>query len=228
MAMFTCEGQHDRDDAREFLHIVRPFALTGDLSRVADYIARYRRGGKLFAFLTHIDVEVRRAAAMALALGDKKAIEPLVAALHDSDVLVCQRAEDALWAIWFRAGNNRSCCLLKCGARHLKHGNLDTAIEKFSLAIETDPEFAEAYNQRAIAYYLAERYHDSIHDCRRALERMPRHFGALAGMGHCHAQLGNLSDAQQCYHQALVINPRMEGIAASLEQIHTLLEKPAA
>ncbi len=227
--MFPCEGQHDRDEAVEFLHSLQPFLSTGDLSRAADDIARYAHGGQLYTFLSHVDVQVRRAAAMALTLlGDKQAVEPLVAALHDSDVLVSQCAEDALWAIWFRAGNNRSCCHLKCGAHHLKHGNLDTAMEKFSLAIETDPEFAEAYNQRAIAYYLAERYTDSINDCRRALERMPRHFGAMAGMGHCHAQLGNLSEARQCYHQALAINPRMEGIAASLEQIRTLLEKPAA
>ncbi|EQD35238.1 trfA protein, partial [mine drainage metagenome] len=149
MAMLSSAGQSDRDDAREFLKAIKPFVLTGDLSRAAECIGRSWCGGKLCVFLTHSDAEVRRAAAMALTLlGDKKAIEPLSAALHDADEQVHALSEDALWAIWFRGGNNRSCCHLKCGTHHLKHGNLDTAIEKFSLAIEADPEFAEAYNQR--------------------------------------------------------------------------------
>ena len=228
MAMMPSEQQPGRDDAQEFLNVLEPFVRTGDLNRAAECIGRSWCSGKLCAFLKHSKLEVRRAAAMALTLlGDKKAIDPLVAALQDADPRVHELAEDALWAIWFRAGNNRACCYLKCGTHHLKHGNLDTATEKFNLAIQADPEFAEAYNQRAIACYLAERYVDSIADCRRVLAIMPQHFGAMAGMGHSHAHLGNLFDAQRCYQQALEINPHMDGIAASLAEIRSLLEKPA-
>ena len=229
MAKTPIEQQPKRDEAQEFLNILEPFVRAGDLNRAAECIGRSWCGGKLCAFLTHGRPEVRRAAAMGLTLlGNTKAIDPLVAALHDTDSRVYELAEDALWAIWFRAGNARACCYLKCGAHHLKHGNLDTATEKFNLAIQADPGFAEAYNQRAIAGYLAERYTDSIDDCRRTLAIIPRHFGAMAGMGHCHAHLGNFSEARQCYCEALAINPHMEGIAASLEQIRALLEKPAA
>jgi Flp pilus assembly protein TadD len=229
MAMMPGEQQPIRDDAREFLNTFEPFVRAGNLAGAAECIGRSWCGGKLCAFLKHSTVDIRRAAAMALAmLGDKKAIDPLAAALHDTDIQVHALAEEALWAIWFRAGNNRACCYLKCGMSHLKHGNLDTATEKFNLAIQADPEFAEAYNQRAIAGYLAERYADSIADCRRVLELMPHHFGAMAGMGHCHAQLGNLSEAQSCYRQSLDINPRMDGIIAALAEVRALLGKPAA
>ena len=229
MAKPPSEQQPKRDEAQEFLNILEPFVHAGDLNRAAECIGRSWCGGKLCAFLTHCRPEVRRAAAMGLTLlGTTKAIDPLVAALHDTDLRVYELAEDALWAIWFRAGNARACGYLKCGAQHLKHGNLDTATEKFNLAIQADPEFAEAYNQRAIAGYLAERYTDSIDDCRRTLTIIPQHFGAMAGMGHCHAHLKNFSDARQCYCKALEINPHMDGIAASLEKIRALLEKPAA
>ncbi len=227
--MLHNEGQHDRTAGREFLRRISPFVMGGDLSLAADAIGRCWCCGQLCAFLRNPDSAVRCAAAMALALvGDKQSIEPLATALHDSEVRVNELADHALWSIWFRGGNSRSCCHLKCGTHHLKHGNLDTAIEKFSLAIEADPDFSEAYNQRAIGHYLAERYIESIADCKRALARMPPHFGAMAGMGHCHAHLGNLPEAQNCYMQALKINPRMEGVAAALTRIQQIMEKPAA
>ena len=229
MAKTASEQQRNRDEGQEYLNILEPLMRAGDLNRAAECIKQFWCGGKLCAFLTHCEPEVRRAAVMGLSLvGNTQAIDPLVTALHDTDLRVYELAQDALWAIWFRAGNARACGYLKCGAHHLKHGNLDTATEKFNLAIQADPEFAEAYNQRAIAGYLAERYADSIDDCRRTLAIIPQHFGAMAGMGHCHAHLENFPDARQCYCQALEINPHMEGIAAFLEKIRALLGKPAA
>ncbi len=229
MAKTVSEQQLNPDEGQEYLNILEPLLQAGDLNRTAECIKQFWCGGKLCAFLTHDEPEVRRAAAMGLTLvGNTRAIDPLVTALHDTDLRVSELAQDALWAIWFRAGNARACGHLKCGAHHLKHGNLDAAMEKFNLAIQVDPGFAEAYNQRAIAEYLAERYTDSMEDCRRTLAIIPRHFGAMAGMGHCHANLGNFPDARQCYCQALEINPLMDGIAAALEKIQALLEKPAA
>ncbi len=223
--MLQGQEQFDRDDVQKFLRTVTPYVAAGDFDRAKESISRCWCVEKLCRFLKHSDSKVRVTTAMALILlGDKNAVAPLAAALHDADPQVNQAADQALWAIWFRSGRNRSTCHLKCGTHHLKHGNLDTATEKFTLAIEADPEFAEAYNQRAIAHYLAERYAQSIADCRQALKLMPPHFGAMAGMGHCHANLGNYAEAQQCYRQALEINPRMEGIAASLRQIKEIMD----
>jgi len=175
---------------------------------------------KLLALLQDKDNAVRRLAALSLALvGDLDAVKPLAVVLHDPDATVNEAAEHALWSIWFRAGKDRSTGYLKCGLDHLKHNNFQTAIEKFSLAIEADPDFSEAFNQRAIAYYLAERYDESIRDCRHVLSLMPQHFGAMAGMGHCYAHIGNMAEAARYYEKSLVVNPRQDCIAQSLEKI---------
>ncbi|MGC9258649.1 MAG: tetratricopeptide repeat protein [Phycisphaerae bacterium] len=225
--MFESEGKRECDRAQEFRKIVEPLVRTGDLNQAAEYIGHCWCVGVICDFLRHSDTKVRSVAAMALALmGDKTAIAPLVVALHDVDPRVNELADQALWAIWFRCGNKCGCGYLKCGTHHLKHGNMATAIEKFTLAIAADPDFAEAYNQRAIAHYLSEQYAEALVDCRDALAKMPPHFGAMAGMGHCHAQLGNLCAAQQCYRQALAINPCMEGIAVALAQIQKIINKP--
>ncbi len=212
--------------AAEFMTRVKPAFTRGDLPGALRELQAGWNTSTLIRFLNAPGAEIRKTAAMSLTLvGDKSAVEALARALHDGDADYCHLIEHALWAIWFRSGNFRSIRHLQCGLSHLQHGNLDTAAEKFSLAIEADPDFAEAYNQRAIAYYLAERFEESIRDCQRTLERMPPHFGAMAGMGHSHAHLGRLPAARECYRRALDIHPRMEGIAASLAKIEDILKR---
>jgi tetratricopeptide (TPR) repeat protein len=132
-------------------------------------------------------------------------------------------ADHALWSIWFRLGSAAAVNLVKCGNTHMHHGNYGCAIEKFTRAIQEDPTFAEAYNQRAIAHYLSEQFEESIGDYRAALARMPQHFGAMAGMGHSHSHLGQWAEAKHCYRLTLAIHPQFEGIQASIAQIDEVL-----
>jgi tetratricopeptide (TPR) repeat protein len=92
-------------------------------------------------------------------------------------------------------------------------------LELFNQAIRSDPDFAEAYNQRAIAYYLMEDYEKSIADCRRAIRRMPCHFGAMCGMGHCHAHLQQIPQAIEYYQKALEMNPHIECIREAVSEL---------
>jgi tetratricopeptide (TPR) repeat protein len=110
------------------------------------------------------------------------------------------------------------------GSKALNRRDFDRAMEHFSRAIELDPTFAEAYNQRAIVHYLREAYEDSIADCLRTIERMPCHFGAWAGMGHCHAHGGRLAEAVRCYEKALKINPHLEGARQAVQEMRGPLD----
>jgi len=65
-------------------------------------------------------------------------------------------------------------------------------------AIKTQEEsrrLNEEQLQRAIVHYLSERFDESVEDCHRTVSRMPAHFGAWAGMGHCYAHLGKHVEA---------------------------------
>ena len=59
----------------------------------------------------------------------------------------------------------------------LRDKDFNKAVELFSQAIRSDPNFSEAYNQRAIAYFLTDDFKKSIADCDRTIRRMPCHFG---------------------------------------------------
>ncbi len=220
-------GQRDSstDEGLRFLRTLAPLVGSGDICRAEETVRRYWPQGRLLEFLSHSDSRVGQLAAMALGcVGDCGAVGSLVEQLRNPNSEMAQTAEHALWSIWLRAGSCKSLRYLKCGCDHLKHGNHETAIEKFSMAIGEDPDFAEAFNQRAIAYYLSGDYEKSISDCHQALARMPSHFGAIAGMGHCYAQLDKLHQARHCYQAALRLHPGMDGIVESLQSVERLLE----
>lgn len=215
--------------AIDFWRTVAPLVKSGDICTAEQTVRRCWPQSKLIEFLTGADERISHLAIMALGCaGDCGAIEPLSHKLRDENPELVRAAEHALWSIWLRAGQPKGLRYLKCGCEHLKHGNHETAIEKFTLAIAEDPDFAEAFNQRAIAYYLSGQYEKSIADCHRVLAKIPVHFGAMAGMGHCHAQLNQLENARDCYQAALRIHPGMEGIADSLRSVEAILGNKGA
>jgi tetratricopeptide (TPR) repeat protein len=213
-------------DPEEFISTLQPSLSEGKVEEALQHVRARWTAGQIVALLQDRSADVRKVAALALSLaGDRSTIVPLAVALHDGDAMVAQVAEHALWSVWFRLGRGRAVCLVKCGNNHLHHGNYCCALEKFSQAIGEDPQFAEAYNQRAIANYLCERFEDAIADCKAALAVIPQHFGAMSGMGHCYAHLGMWKEARHCYRLALAIHPRLEGIETSLEQIEQILRE---
>jgi tetratricopeptide (TPR) repeat protein len=211
-------------DAENLITTITPALTDGKLSDALETVKRNWTPEQLIALLTSAKVDVRKVAALSLGfIGDKRAIPSLAIALHDKDAMVNELAEHALWCIWFRSGDPQSVALVRSGSNDLSECNFAGAIEKLTRAIQADPDFAEAYNQRAIAYYLAEDFDKSIRDCQAALQRMPQHFGAMAGMGHCHAHSRRYDEARHCYRLALAINPRLDGVEASLKQIDQIM-----
>jgi len=207
-------------DSAEFVSVVTPLIAGNDVCALVDSLRDRWTPTQIVSLLQSDDIDARKVAALCLALvGRKCALEPLRRALADPDPLVHQMAEHAMWSIWFRAGSEEANCRLARGAMALEKRDFPCARKHFTRAIELDPDFAEPYNQRAIASYLREEYVDSIADCRLAIERMPCHFGAWAGKGHCHAHLGNIAEAIRCYSQALQINPGLDGIRQAVQEL---------
>lgn len=221
-------GPKSTVDAQDLLAHMTPALAEGDMTRALELLQGQWSTAELTDLLQDKRADIRKIAAFGLGLiGERTAIGTLAFALHDSDEMVNHMAEHALWNIWFRLGKPRAVRLLKLGSHHLNHGNYCCATEYFSQAIDEDPGFAEAYNQRAIAHYLAERYDASIVDCRQTLSIMPQHFGAMAGMGHSYANQRQWEQARHCYRLALAIHPRLEGIQNTLKQVEQILSRVA-
>ena len=209
-----------RIDPHEFLKIVRPALEAGDPARLAEEVCQRWTPRQLCELLRHADADIRRVTAVTIGLvGDDTCIGCLIRALHDADEGVNQMAEHGLWAIWFRSGQPAAAKPFSEGVSLLCQEKYAEAMAKFERAIRLDPEFAEAFNQCAIAHFFMGQWEASIEDCRRALALMPSHFGAMSGMGHCHTHLGNLDEALRCYRESVRINPRMTAIADAIERL---------
>ena len=60
------------------------------------------------------------------------------------------------------------------GDEHFKAGNLDQAITDYTRALEINPRYDVAYNNRGIAYRQKGQYDQAISDYNRALKINPR------------------------------------------------------
>jgi tetratricopeptide (TPR) repeat protein len=168
------------------------------------------------------DVKTRRAAAFTLGmLGTmENANAALAAALHDEDNEVRRLAGDALWSVWFSADAPDCCQELRRVVRLKDRQQTLTALDAL---IARAPLFAEAYNQRAIVLFRLQQYEKSAADCERVLQLNPYHFGAQAGLGQCYLQLRKHKAALKAFRNALRINPRLDGVAATVRAIEKAL-----
>lgn len=138
-------------------------------------------------------------------------IEPDVAKLLDDlkadHEATRQAATEALWRRWYTQKGAYGAQLLVRSQTLLEAGHTAAAEALLNELIRDQPDFAEAWNRRAVLYYLQERYWDAIADCDRVLAMIPYHFGALHGLGLCHAALANYTDAIHAFRRALAVQP---------------------
>lgn len=138
---------------------------------------------------------------------DSAYIDRLLQALKNPDETVRNQATGELWHLWFHQKGVQ-------GAKRLiesqtlleaeQHNKAKTILDELIL---TQPDFAEAWNRRAVLHYMLGRYSTAINDCEKTIELIPYHFGALHGLGLCHASIGNYLDAIQCFRRTLDIQP---------------------
>ena len=167
------------------------------------------------------DTQSRRAAVFALGLVGSFRMNPTVArALRDSDPTVRSLAENALWAIWFRADSAENNAALEQISRLIGHQEFRKAALEATHLIERSPRFAEAYNQRAIAEYHLGQFQASAEDCRLVLEQNPYHIGALAGLAKCLLRLDRREEALA----ALKRSSRLQPFNEDLKTLISVLE----
>ncbi|MBD2311557.1 tetratricopeptide repeat protein [Desertifilum sp. FACHB-1129] len=120
---------------------------------------------------------------------------------------VRQEATQQLWQRWFHQKGIMGLELLQKAQILLESGEAAEAEAILTRAIATFPDFAEAWNRRAVLYYLLKNYRKAIADCQQVLRLNPVHFGALHGLGLCYAALGDYSAAIDAFRKALEIQP---------------------
>ena len=149
----------------------------------------------------------------------------LLKRLHDESAFVRGYAERGLWLLWSRSGDSDIDRAMARGVEQMEAGQLTEAIATFSDVIRRRPAFAEGWNKRATAYYIAGEYRKSLADCDEVVKRNPHHFGALSGYGQIHFQLQEYDKAIVWWRRALEVNPNMVGVEINIKGAEQLLKE---
>lgn len=149
----------------------------------------------------------------------------LMKRLHDESPFVRGFAERGLWLLWGRSGDADIDQAMARGVEAMEAGNLAAAVKLFTEVIRRKPEFAEGWNKRATAHYLAGEYRASLADCDEVMRRNPVHFGALAGYGEIYLQLQEYEKAIAWWRRALAVNPNLLGVEINIKGAEQLLKE---
>ena len=127
--------------------------------------------------------------------------------------------ESEIWSRWTDHKNKAIATAMQRGIAQMQAGQLAAAETTFSAIITRDPNFAEAWNKRATVRFFRGNHIGSRQDIAVVIEKEPRHFGALAGLGMIHMKNGDYAAALTAYQAARKQNPFLPDIDQIIMQI---------
>jgi tetratricopeptide (TPR) repeat protein len=158
------------------------------------------------------------------AIAQEAAVDELFEQLKSADPAEAQRIEREIWTEWSRSGSASMDLLLKRGRDAMEVGDTEAALDHFSALIDHSPDFAEAYNARAMVFYGEGAYGPAMSDIREALRLNPRHFGALSGLALILQELGREDQALEVWRMVAELNPNREGLDEAIGALERAVE----
>jgi len=95
------------------------------------------------------------------------------------------------------------------GISYTANGQYNQAISDFNRALEINPKYAEAYNERGIVYDDKGQYDQAISDYTKAIEINPKFAIAYNNRGGVYDDKGQYDQAISDYTKAIEINPKL-------------------
>jgi tetratricopeptide (TPR) repeat protein len=152
-------------------------------------------------------------------------LAPLFESLKKSvDIAEIQGIQNHIWSIWqiLPVTAEKQQKTFGQGIQSLQTGSFKTAIIQFTAVIEAQPEFAEAWNRRATAFFMIGDFEASLQDIQTTLTLEPRHFGALSGLSRIFENTGDMQRAQTAETLLLKLMPHNIRIQERLNQLQKL------
>ena len=101
--------------------------------------------------------------------------------------------------------------LLSRGVREIRAGTPQDALDDLDAAITLQPDFAEAYRQRAIARFQSGDTPGAVADIRKTLELQPRNFEAFRTLAQISEAREDWKGAYEAWQKLLELDPKTPG-----------------
>lgn len=161
------------------------------------------------------------------AVAQTEALDTLFEELQTAGPEDWKAVERKIWREWSKSGSRAMDLLLERGRKEMENGDLTAAIGHFSTVIDHAPDFAEAWNARATAFFMADRYGLSMEDIEETLRLNPRHFGAMSGLGMILERMDRPKDALTAYREVLKVHPNRPDAKLAVERLEAKIEGEA-
>lgn len=156
-------------------------------------------------------------------LAETEGLEPYFEELADPGSGAWARAEADIRRAWSRSGSAGMDLLLKRGEEAMDAGDTAAAIEHLTALTDHAPDFAEGWNARATAHFLAGLYGPALSDIARTLELEPRHWGALAGLGAILDEMGDAQGALRAFRASYALHPHQQDVKDAIDRLERQL-----
>ena len=98
---------------------------------------------------------------------------------------------------------------LNLGNSYYEEGSYEEAIREFNIAIASEPDMSEAYNNRGLAYFAIGENNKALADFDKAIELRPHWGVSYSNRGAVYLTLGNYDQAIADLDKAIEISPNL-------------------
>jgi tetratricopeptide (TPR) repeat protein len=125
----------------------------------------------------------------------------------------------AIERVFQRSGSDTADLLLNRALTALHRKESKAAFDVLDKLVIVEPEWAEAWMQRATARFMDGDKFGAVEDLGQALSREPRHFGALSGLGSVLYSLGFEKRALEVYRRALAVRQHQSDVKEMIDKL---------
>jgi tetratricopeptide (TPR) repeat protein len=120
---------------------------------------------------------------------------------------------------WERSGSDTADLLMSRANEAAAKKDYPLAVELIDRVIALQPNWAEAWSQRATVFYLLDDPVAAMADLHQVLRLEPREYNAWAGLGHIFMASEDKARALEAYRRALKLNPQFPSLKVIVERL---------
>lgn len=140
------------------------------------------------------------------------------------DPETARQIAESIERLWLKSFSDTANLLMQRAGEAARAGQSPLALSIFDKLVVIEPEWAEAWNQRATARFHAGDTEGAMADISQVLKHEPRHFGALTGMGVILRSAGLSERALEVFKKAQSLYPLNPDIQKQIENLTREIE----
>jgi tetratricopeptide (TPR) repeat protein len=150
----------------------------------------------------------------------KQMLDTLFERLREaSDPEDAQRIAGSIVRLWLQSHSDTANLLMQRATAAAQAGQYELALSLYDKLVALEPEWAEAWNQRATTRFMTGDTDGAMADIGRVMKLEPRHFGALACMGMILQGAGFDKGALEIFNKVLGLYPLEPDIRKLTEKL---------